>query len=221
MQLQHPPAEIVSRADARARGLTRYFTGHPCSHGHVAERVTANGVCVACKTGIQSRSRKRRRSLITARDRAYRAQNAARTRTVKQAWHARNSKKRRRQNAEWHRRNPAKAAARCAAWALAAKRPDRQKVYRARRRARKLEARLGCRRSYRAFVLFVRTAARIRCYWCARPVAKAQRRIDHIIPLAKGGADAVENLCVACVRCNTSKGAKLPYEFSGQAEIAF
>jgi len=30
--------EIIRRQDAMARGLKKYFTGKPCSHGHVADR---------------------------------------------------------------------------------------------------------------------------------------------------------------------------------------
>jgi len=40
--------KIVSRCEARAAGLKRYFTGKPCKHGHVAERWTARGVCYEC-----------------------------------------------------------------------------------------------------------------------------------------------------------------------------
>jgi hypothetical protein len=29
-------------------GLTRYFTGKPCKHGHTAERMIRNGACVEC-----------------------------------------------------------------------------------------------------------------------------------------------------------------------------
>jgi hypothetical protein len=41
--------EIISRKEAIDRGLTRYFTGEPCKHGHVAERRTRNGWCIACR----------------------------------------------------------------------------------------------------------------------------------------------------------------------------
>lgn len=42
--------EIISRAEARKRGLKRYFLGpaKPCPHGHIAERLTSNGTCVVC-----------------------------------------------------------------------------------------------------------------------------------------------------------------------------
>lgn len=39
---------IISRAEAKARGLKRYFTGIPCLRGHVDERLTGCGHCVVC-----------------------------------------------------------------------------------------------------------------------------------------------------------------------------
>lgn len=45
--------EVISRGEARQKGLKRYFTGEPCKHGHVAERYTAGNGCVMCG-GIKS-----------------------------------------------------------------------------------------------------------------------------------------------------------------------
>ena len=39
----------ISREVAKTQGLKRYFTGHSCSRGHVAERFVADGWCVQCK----------------------------------------------------------------------------------------------------------------------------------------------------------------------------
>jgi len=39
--------EIISRKEAKARGLTRYFTGRPCKNGHIAEH-RVSGACVEC-----------------------------------------------------------------------------------------------------------------------------------------------------------------------------
>lgn len=36
-----------TRAEARAAGVSHYFTGEPCKHGHIAPRKT-KGVCVEC-----------------------------------------------------------------------------------------------------------------------------------------------------------------------------
>jgi 5-methylcytosine-specific restriction endonuclease McrA len=48
-------AEAISRADAKARGLKRYFTGLPCKYGHIEERVVANGLCIACAYEAEKR----------------------------------------------------------------------------------------------------------------------------------------------------------------------
>jgi hypothetical protein len=40
---------IITRKEAAQQGLSRYFTGKPCKHGHIAERQTGKGVCIACK----------------------------------------------------------------------------------------------------------------------------------------------------------------------------
>lgn len=39
---------LISRKEAKIAGAVRYFTGKPCLNGHVAERQTSNGVCLAC-----------------------------------------------------------------------------------------------------------------------------------------------------------------------------
>ena len=38
---------IVSRKEAIAKGLKRYFTGKPCKHGHLCERTVSTG-CITC-----------------------------------------------------------------------------------------------------------------------------------------------------------------------------
>lgn len=39
---------IISRAQAKASNLNRYFTGVPCRNGHVDFRYTASGACKSC-----------------------------------------------------------------------------------------------------------------------------------------------------------------------------
>lgn len=41
--------KIITRAEAKALGLKRYFTGVPCKRGHIAERSTSKSMCWACK----------------------------------------------------------------------------------------------------------------------------------------------------------------------------
>lgn len=47
------------------------------------------------------------------------------------------------------------------------------------------------------------------CRQCGREVASGSGHIDHIVPLARGGAHAQENLQLLCAPCNLTKGARL------------
>ena len=41
--------QIITRKEAKEKGLSRYFTGKPCKHGHMSERTVCNSGCVECK----------------------------------------------------------------------------------------------------------------------------------------------------------------------------
>ena len=41
--------EILTRKQAKARGLTRFFNGVKCKHGHISDRQTNKGECIECK----------------------------------------------------------------------------------------------------------------------------------------------------------------------------
>ncbi|WP_405000646.1 HNH endonuclease [Kitasatospora cathayae] len=45
---------------------------------------------------------------------------------------------------------------------------------------------------------------RYRCAYCDERAT----HLDHVVPLARGGADAESNVVPACASCNLSKGAK-------------
>ena len=40
--------QTISAAAAISLGLTRYFTGHPCRHGHTGERYAVGRKCIQC-----------------------------------------------------------------------------------------------------------------------------------------------------------------------------
>lgn len=53
-----PSREIVTRAEARAAGLKRYYTGKPCLRaGHIEERYAGNGECAQCVRDRANRKR--------------------------------------------------------------------------------------------------------------------------------------------------------------------
>ena len=54
----------MTRARAKAAGLTRYFTGKPCPRGHIAEREVSWGKCITCR---RERSKSLRKSTADRR----------------------------------------------------------------------------------------------------------------------------------------------------------
>ena len=52
-----------------------------------------------------------------------------------------------------------------------------------------------------------------KCALCGRKLLYEEMTLDHIVPLAMGGADAEENLQCACNACNLFKGSILPEDF--------
>src|SRR5579872_6634549 len=43
---------VISRDDAKAAGLMRFFTGRPCLNNHMSERTTSNGGCFRCNSEL-------------------------------------------------------------------------------------------------------------------------------------------------------------------------
>ena len=55
------------------------------------------------------------------------------------------------------------------------------------------------------------------CHYCGSYAPNGQA--DHVLPLAKGGTDAVDNLVWSCERCNQSKGDKTVEEWIQTKEV--
>jgi hypothetical protein len=110
-----------SRERAAALGLTHYFTGEPCRHGHIAERYTNSGNCLECnharvtkwnaanRKHVREMKRKRRAAnLEKARERE---REYARRLRAAERWKERH----RRWRAAWDAKNKDKVAAQRAA----------------------------------------------------------------------------------------------------------
>jgi 5-methylcytosine-specific restriction endonuclease McrA len=52
-----------------------------------------------------------------------------------------------------------------------------------------------------------------RCQYCNKKVSLAQFSFDHVIPRCAGGKTCWENIVIACVHCNSSKGPKSVAKF--------
>lgn len=216
---------MVTRAEAKALGLGRYFSGSRCKHGHVSERATRNGDCLECATvrlATRDRTEELRRkrtpeARVSAREyaRVWRDEHREEVRTYHRDYsrvlrsdpavrkqESANTVKRRKANPAIAQRH------RDAALAWAKKNPDKRADSRMRRRARMRAA-------------FVEAVPRVevferdgwQCQICkARLKATARAphpkapTVDHIVPLSKGGKHERKNLQCACYECNVRKG---------------
>lgn len=77
--------EIITREEARAKGLKRFFTGMPCKNGHIAERyVASKTVCVQCLRNNMALYRDKNRERYNAYARDQMRRRAARRRAEDQ-----------------------------------------------------------------------------------------------------------------------------------------
>lgn len=179
---------IKDRQRAILEGRKRYFTGKPCSRGHVSERYVKGHMCVECAAD-KSRSEEKK-----AYDKARYAERKDEIRERVMSWQKENPERLSRRKREWARRNPDKVRANAVNQA-------------AKRRA-----------TTKSGVTSTELARWKReqkpvCYWCGAS-CKREAHADHYVPLAKGGAHEIENLVLACPACNRKKSAKDPYEFA-------
>ncbi len=57
-----------------------------------------------------------------------------------------------------------------------------------------------------------------RCYWCDHPLTLAVdgvwsenlATLEHLIPLSKGGTNGLDNLALACAKCNNERASEEP-----------
>lgn len=47
------------------------------------------------------------------------------------------------------------------------------------------------------------------CWWCECSLPPDKLTLDHLKPRSKGGSNSLENLRLACVSCNQSRGNSL------------
>ena len=204
-----PAHEIISRKDAKAKGLAHYFTGKPCKHGHTDIRRSTNGLCRACERHL-SREQARRECLIPAK----REKRLASTRKTMRALRA-NPETREILNAskrQWRRSYYEDEDNRGRYNAIARQRyaedplKDINKVHR-----RRMKHRSAGGSFTDEDIAQIYRQQRGRCAYC-RVALRGKFQIDHIDP--HGGNDPA-NLQLTCrtplpgrPRCNQSKGAK-------------
>jgi len=140
----------------------------------------------------------------------YRLENAEHIAESKRQWRKDNPDKVKKHKSDSQKRNRASANVRSKRFRE--RHPDKLRMW----------TRVGQHRRRHAVGTFtaqdvelLHRSQRGKCWWCGKPLTNGYH-IDHRIPLARGGSNAPENLCLACPSCNMSKGAKLPHEWNGR-----
>lgn len=155
-----------------------------------------DGLRPACKACSANRKREwaaRNSEKIRSDSRTYYAAHAERERAKSRAWYAANIEKARRE-AIARRRPPSPEKGRIYGAAYRAAHPDRVSARRALRR--------GVERAEPVSLAVLVGRDNNRCGICGKVVPVAERSIDHILPISKGGVHSYSNTRLTHLRCN-------------------
>ena len=212
---------IITIETARANGLKRYFTGIPCKNGHISERQTKGSVCIACFNKIQNKCAEKRRRKAGAKPMGIKTK--ARALAIKNGetrfwsekpcphehigWRSTKSynclecKRLSRlvpEDKKIKRRTPEEAKQ---------LRKEYEKEKLSRRRAKKNG------RHTMAQIREMHKKQEYKCKNCLTCINDYYER-DHIMPIALGGSDNIDNIQLLCKPCNNRKGAMHPDEWN-------
>jgi hypothetical protein len=114
--------KIISRGEAVALGLKRYFTGKPCKRGHVVERMTSSKGCLLCKRAVTDRWNKQNPGRVNAANSRWAKANSQHLRLTRAAWRLANPEATkasgRKASKKWRDSNPDRARTSVNNWAI-------------------------------------------------------------------------------------------------------
>lgn len=97
--------EIISREDARELGKTRFFTGEPCIHGHIAERLVCNQACAECSRQTSLRSYYKHRDKNRQQLKDWKKANRDRVSEYNKQYYLENKERENQRSRQWKRNN--------------------------------------------------------------------------------------------------------------------
>lgn len=157
--------------------------------------------CKRCAADKKAAYRAANPERIRAANQKHYAANAERMRADKRAYNVTNADRRAAYMHRYRADNPTAHRD----WARA--NPDKVAAQRHRRRAR------IAKNGFETYSLTdVYEESDYRCAYCSGPI----EHLDHIIPVAKGGADTRTNVIGACALCNQTKSDMDPEEWIGR-----
>lgn len=230
-----PSYEIVTRKDAKASGAKRYYTGKPCSKGHVDYRYVCDHSCAECvriKVASQRvRNPEMRKRDVAARKARYRSDPDYRAKKIAETaeWVSRNQERSR----EYHKQRYASQKEKLGAQnkelrnrkKLDPEWIEKERARNRERHKRNPEAKRCHVRKRRAMLRNAEgthnhkdIAALLekqghKCVYCDADL-KNGYDVDHIMPLSKGGSNWPDNLQCLCPPCNGKKWCKDPDDFA-------
>jgi 5-methylcytosine-specific restriction endonuclease McrA len=215
--------KIISRDDARAIGLSLYFTGKPCGRGHIAPRFVCNWACRDCNNGEVRRRPGRnydeRLAYMRQWNRDHREiqkdKKAAYYRAHKDKWPKQAPEVNRARVSAWQKANPDKVYARNTRWIKA--HPEYKKLDNLRRSPSKARGKANGGYYTREDTNALLEAQRFLCAnpRCNTDLRTTKKHLDHVLALKRGGTNDPSNLQWLCRSCNLSKGARTMTEWLG------
>lgn len=145
------------------------------------------------------------------RDKAYRESHREEIRIRNRRYVKKNRPKATAWSRSWLKKNPGKT--KLYEDRYRAKFPEKIRAKQFKRYAIQLGATVGDPRQIVELICSVRASKDTKCSYCGAPLFGKPIHFDHIIPLSRGGAHCVENLCASCPPCNASKCDKLVSEW--------
>lgn len=209
--------EIISRVEARERGLKRYYTGKPCKYGHLTYRRVSDPRCAECIYLKNLRDHKRWRDKNKDKIVEYRAKYfekpGARERKdfTNKRWRDSNPEKCNAYSKKFRQNNPEKAKEIDKRWRDA--NPEKCRIQWGNRRAREMSAE-GSYTPLDIKELLKLQRGKCAYYGACKTNLNDEYHVDHIVALVNGGTNFRSNLQLLCPRCNLTKHAKDPIVFS-------
>ena len=221
--------EIITRAEAIKKGQKWFYTGVPCTNGHIDKRSVSRWACYQCTrdykkqrlatNGDKIREQKRAsyyrnfESISAKAKEKYPEIREARKKYLKD-YYAKNRDKRIQVAKEYFAENKEKVYEYKSRWNKTEVGIINRKKAKANRRALESNGKIKAKE-----LKTLLDTSNGKCYWCNCNINKENSssfHFDHYVPLAKGGMNLIENIVISCPSCNMSKKAKDPIQYANE-----
>lgn len=196
--------EVISRDDAISMGMKYYFTGIPCSRGHVSKRIVSSWGCHQCRLDMTRRKRIEIGCIPWSRNEE---EKKERRRLSLKRYRERNAEKVKLSQEKFKIKNPDRYKAIKKKWSANNKESLAIKSQNRRARNSKNGGQLSKDIKSRLFKL-----QKGRCACCGLPLGN-DFHLDHIVPIALGGRNDDSNTQLLRAICNIKKGFKDPVAY--------